>query len=253
MIDSNTTQLIAIIFFLLTLFVVAVLSRRRRQPFPVRRIAAYTLMPSFVGLSIESNQPLHVSLGSVGVGGESTLLAIASAEIAYRMAQRATIGDVSPILTLSDASALPLGQDSLRRAYQSRGFSERYRPNSVRWYPDGGRSMAFAAALSAMIADERVSANVFAGSFGPELSLMAYASQQRDLPMIAVSNQLDGQAVAFAMSDEPLIGEEIFLANAYLGTEDSPTTEAIIVDVLRWIVVLALLVGFIITLIGNGG
>lgn len=240
--DSSTTQLLSILVIVLALVVVAVLPRRR---YTLRPIQAYQDMTVFPGRMIESSKPMHLSLGSAGIGGESTLLAVASAELAYHLARRAAMGDGMPILTLSSASALPLGQDTLRRAYQSRGRIAAYKSTGVRWYPAGSRSLAFAAAVTTMMRDDEISANVLGGSYGPELSLMIDAAQRRDIPVVAVSDQLEGQAVAYALADAPLIGEEVFASESYLGDETAPTSESIAIDVLRWLTVLALLVGLI--------
>ncbi|GAB4513251.1 MAG: hypothetical protein OHK0046_13890 [Anaerolineae bacterium] len=242
---DTTTQLFSILAILAALLLTALFSRRRRTAFSLRQIAAYEVMPTFVGRAIESDRPLHISLGSAGVGGSQTILAVASAELAYAMLQRAAVSDISPIVTLSETSALPLGQDTLRRAYQSRNLLERYRPSNVRWYPAGGRSLAFAAAITVAMGDDALGANILVGSYGPELALIMESSTRRDAPVIAVSDQLEGQAVAFALSDEALIGEEVFAAGSYLKGDISQTAESAAIDALRWLVVIIILIGFI--------
>jgi hypothetical protein len=216
--------------------------RRRKTPFDLREIAAYSTMPMMVGAAIEANRPLHLSPGSAGLAGNSTLLALSSAELFYQVSQRAAISNVSPILTVSDTTAIPLGHDTLRRAYQSRNLVDRYRRGNVRWYPSGTRSLAFAAALTATMGDDNVGANFMVGSFGPELALIADAAYRRNQPLIAASDQLEGQAVAFAVSDKPLIGEEIFAAGAYLGSDAPQMGSVITQDVLRWLLIAAIVV-----------
>jgi hypothetical protein len=241
---DSTTQILTILILLLAMVVSVVVTqfvRRRRNLYTFRDIPAYRAMPMVVGEAIEANRPVHVSFGSAGIGGANTLLTLASAELLYQVAERAAIGGLSPILTVSDPTAIPLGQDTLRRAYQARDLINRYQRGSVRWYPAGERSLAFAAALTATLGDDRVSSNVLVGSFGPELALVAEASARRDRTVIATSNQLEGQAVAYAMSDQPLIGEEIFTAGAYLGESPSQIAGVVTQDVLRLLLVLAIL------------
>jgi hypothetical protein len=248
---DTTTQVLSILLILLVLIITAVLSRRRQTPFVLRPIEAYSLMPSLARRAVEADRPLHVSLGSAGLGGETTLLALASAELAYQLTRQATIGDTSPLFTTAEATALPLGQDTLRRAYQVRGRGDHFRAGSARWYPGGPRSLAYAAAITALMGDDRVSSNVMVGSYGPELALIMDASARRNLPAIAVSDQLEGQAVAYALSDEPLIGEEVFTAGAYLSGSPSQTAEPVTIDILRWLLVLAMLVGFVLAIRGG--
>jgi len=240
-VDETTVRVLSMVILLLTLVVVAVPSRRRTW---LRRIPAYDMMTSLTGLAIEANRPLHVSLGSAGIGGTQTLLALASAELAYYFSMHAAVGDVSPLITVSDTSALPIAQDALRRAHAAQGLAGSYRATAAHWYPAGTRSIAFAAAITGLMAAESVSSNVMAGSYGPELALVLNASRRRGLNSIAVSDHLEGQAVAYAMADYPLIGEEVFVAPSYL--DDDPTTShrAVAIDVLRWLLIIAMIVGF---------
>lgn len=257
---DTTTQVISVLIIVITIALTATSSiitreraRRRRSPLAVRDIPAYRAMPLLVGQAIESNRPLHLSLGSAGVGGQDTLVSLAAAELFYYVAERGTIGDMPPILTVSDASALPLAQDTLRRAYQARGRESLLSYDRVRWYPSGGRSLAFAAALTAMMVADDVSANVLTGRFGIELALMMDAAYHRRLPTIAASTQLEGQAIAYALSDEVLIGEELFAAGAYLSNNPRHSAEALTVDVLRWLLIVAMLGGLLLTLRNGGG
>lgn len=253
---DETTQVLSILIIVLVLVISVIATqfvRRRREAFPLRVIPAYDALPAAVGLSIESNRPLHLALGSSGVGGPSTLLTLAAAELFYQVAQRAAIGDVPPVLTLSASSALPLGQDTLRRAYQARGRLNQFRYSSARWYPNGARSLTYAAAITAMLGDDRVTYNLFVGSFGPELALMMEAGARRGIAGIAASDQLEGQAVAYAFSEHVLIGEEIFAGGAYLGSGASQVAETITLDILRWLLVFGLLAVMVYGLLNRGG
>ncbi len=248
---NSTTQFFTLMIVLLTMVVSIIVTqfvRRRRDFYVLRPIPAYTRLPLLVGQGIEANQPVHVSLGSAGLGGESTLLALASAELFYQVAQRSVIGGTPPILSVSDSSAVPLAQDTLRRAYTSRGMLSRYPRGSIRWYPGGGRSLAFAAALTATMAGDRVSSNVLAGSFGAELALPAETAARRGQQLIATSSQLEGQAVAYVMADEALIGEEVFAAGAYLTDKAAQIGSLSALDTLRWLLIIGILIPTIVAL-----
>jgi hypothetical protein len=242
---DSTTQVITVLILLLAMVISVIVTQfilRRRNLVTLRTIPAYAELPLRVGEAIEANRPIHISLGSAGLGGGNTLLTLASAELFYQTAQRAAIGAVPPILTVSDPTAIPLGQDMLRRAYRARNLLERYPLGSVRWYPAGARSLAFAAALTATLADDRIANNVLVGNFGPELALVTDTAARRDQGVIAASDQLEGQAVAYAMSDQPLIGEEIFTAGAYLGDSATQTGSVVTMDILRLLLILAMLI-----------
>ncbi|MBL8160986.1 MAG: hypothetical protein JNJ61_03305 [Anaerolineae bacterium] len=240
---DGTTQILTTLILLLAMVISVLVTqfiRRRRDLYVLRDIPAYRVLPGRVGEAIEANRPVHISLGSAGVGAGSTILALASAELAYQMAGRAAIGAAPPILTVADPTAIPLVQDTLRRAYAARGLVSSRR-GSVRWYPGGGRSLAFAAALTATLGDDHVATNLLVGSFGAELALVTEAAMRRDQSVIAASDQLEGQAVAFVMSDPPLIGEEVYAAAGYLGGSPAQTASVVAQDVLRLLLILAIL------------
>ncbi|MBI1281937.1 MAG: hypothetical protein GC179_27680 [Anaerolineaceae bacterium] len=251
---DNTTQFLTIVIFFLALVVTIIVTqfvRRRRSLYTLREIAAFQRLPGMIGEAIESNRPVHVSLGNAGLGGESTLVSLANAELFYQVARRAVIGTAAPIFTVGDTSALPLAQDTLRRAYASRGRVSSAPYTSARWYPGGGgHSLAFAAALTATVVDDKVGANILGGSFGTELALVGYAAARRNQSILATSDQLEGQAVAWVMSDESLIGEEVFTAGAYLGEASSQVAGVVTQDVLRWLLIFGILLPTIIAL-GN--
>lgn len=251
--DSVTVTL-GLMTLLLTLVVIVVVAqffRRRTTALALRPIPAYTVLPAFVARSVEASRPLHLSFGSAGLGDETTLLAVASAELAYQLAAQAAISDAAPIFTLTAAGAFPLAQDTLRRAYASRNLLDRYRAEHVRWYPGGERSLAFAAAITALHADDDVAADILIGSHGAEIALILDSAYRRGLPTLAFSNQPEGQAVAWALAEHALIGEEIFAAGTYLNGGSVQLAESVAVDLLRWLLILLMLMAFAVGLMQN--
>ena len=61
--------------------------------------------------------------------------------------------------------------------------------------------------------------------------------------MIGASDDLTGQAVIFANTQDALIGEELFAAGAYLGAGVSHAASLTVQDILRWFIILALMGG----------
>jgi hypothetical protein len=68
--------------------------------------------------------------------------------------------------------------------------------------------------------------------------------------LIGASDELSGQAVLFANTQDALIGEELFAAGAYLGAGASHLASLTLQDILRWFIILALLGGAAAKLIG---
>jgi hypothetical protein len=91
--------------------------------------------------------------------------------------------------------------------------------------------------------NEDVSVNIMVGHFGAEAGLLADASDRENVSVIGASDDLVGQAVLFASTQDALIGEELFATGAYLGAGPSHIASLTVQDILRWLVVLALLGG----------
>jgi len=221
----------------------------RARTINLRDLPAYDTLPGMLGETVEAGKAVHVSFGGSAVREESTLSALASAELLYQVAERVVIGDQSTLVTLSDPLTLTLAQDTLRRAYKVRGRAANYRPIRAQWYPQGPSSLAFAAAAGIAIVDEPISANVLLGRFGPELMLIAENAQRTNQRIVAQSDQIEGQAVAYAISQTPLIGEELYVGGAYLTRTPVLLGGVAALDALRAIVVvlifLAALIAFL--------
>jgi hypothetical protein len=248
---DSTVQTVSILIIVIAFATLAIGSqfvRRKRSAFPVRAIPGYQTLPDQIGLAIEKGQGLHMSLGSAGIGGSSSTAALAANELLYQITLRSSVGGTVPVTTMSDPTALPLAYGTLQAALRRRGAMPRttFDP-AVQWYAGGARSLAFAGVITGAMANERAAWNAFAGSFGPELALPLLASQRARAASLATSDQLEGQAVAWVMADQALLGEEVYAAGAYLGDNAAALGGVIAQDVLRILVVAFLVLTAIVT------
>ena len=237
--DDTTVRVYAIVFVAITAVLVYTAryfqARRPRRSNQQRGAAGFERMPGWIGQGIESGRPLHLGFGSAAVGAETTPIAAAGAEFFYHIIEASKSGDSAPLISTSSAATLPLAQDTIRRAWPGDPQWKQ-----VQWYPQGDRSIAYAAGVSAMRGVDEPAAHVLAGSFGPELALMLNSAEQLGQGTLAVSDQLDGQAVAFAMADEVLIGEQMFSAAAHLTTDTTALADARVSDVWRGLLIIGL-------------
>jgi hypothetical protein len=109
---------------------------------------------------------------------------------------------------------------------------------------------SYAAGTIATINDDNVSANVVMGDLGTESALLAEASDRENTDLIAASDNLSAQSILYAASQDPLIGEELFAAGAYVGAGASHEASLQVQDILRWLVILAILGGAALKLLG---
>jgi hypothetical protein len=141
-----------------------------------------------------------------------------------------------------------LSQDTLQAAYQSAGAEELFQPANGRL--GGLTPFSYAAAAMTVTHQEQVSTDVLIGDFGSEVALIADAAERENALLIAASNDPAAQAILFASASEPLVGEELFAAPAYIGNAPSHSASLQVQDILRWLIILALLAGAGLKMVG---
>lgn len=203
-----------------------------------------------IGLSVEDGSRLHVSIGQSSIASANSASALVGLNTVERIGMLSSASDRPPVATSGDGTLAILSQDSLHSAYRVSSLPEQYDPIQARL--TGPTPFSYVAGALPVIHDERVSTNVLVGHFGPEAALLADAAEQEDAFTLAASDSLAAQAALYVAAQEPLIGEELFAIPAYL--QASPVHQAGLraQDVLRWVVIAALIVGSIGVLLFGG-
>lgn len=249
---DSTTQFLAITVILGVLVLNAItIVVRRRGVLPMRRLRALEHLPFMMSADIESGRSTHFSMGHSAIGTDDTMLALSSADFIMLAAQSATVGDAPPIITTSATSTIPLAIDTVRRAYQLRDRLTDFQPVQARWYPQGVNSLAYAGAITALQADDKLGGNVLVGRFGAELALITFGAQRHEQAVIAGSDRLTGQAVAYAMADAAVIGEELFALPGYMSEQPHLAHRNITLDIVRGLLIAGIVGLTVITLL-NG-
>ena len=222
------------------------LSHRKKSP-TFRDIPAFTHLRQAVGRVVEDGSRLHLSLGHGALTTPQSASALAGLALLRRLADLTSAGDQPPIASSGDALLTILTQDTLQAAAKSSSQAT-FDLSSGRL--TGLTPFSYAAGAIPVIHDEKVSANVLMGNFGVEAGLLTDAAERENTFMLAGSDNLTAQAVIYASAQEPLIGEETFAAGAYIESSDLHTASLTVQDILRWLIIAAILVGSLLTLAG---
>lgn len=234
MIELGILGVSAFLLFIITLW-------KRRSPSVVRELPALVRLYRAIGLSVEDGTRLHISLGHGGLlnaRGGSALAGLAALRL---ISERTSVSDNPPVASAGDPTLGLLTQDTLQAGYEAAGVGELYVPTSGR--VTGFGPFGFAAGAMPITSNEKISANILLGHFSAEVGLLAEASERDNVTLIGASDDLAGQSILFANSQDALIGEELFAAGAYIGAGPSHMASLTVQDVLRWAIVLVLLVG----------
>jgi hypothetical protein len=231
----------AILLFVFTLI-------RRRASGVFRDINAYERLNGAVGRAVEDGTRLHISIGRGNLFTTRGGSALAGLAMIRRLSERTSLSDNPPIVTSGDASLAILSQDTLQSGYRAAGAEEQYRSTTGRL--TGLTPFAFAAGTIPITRDENVSTNIVLGDLGVESALLVEAADRENTDLIAASDNLSAQSVLYVSSQDPLIGEELFAAGAYVGAGPSHEASLQVQDVLRWLVILAILGGSAVKFLG---
>ncbi len=234
------TALLGLGFVILAaILLLAFIFIKRRSPPVFREIAALTRLRRAAGLAVEDGTRLHVSLGRGGLVSPRGAASLSALALLRQIGEQTSISDRPPVATSGDPLLAVLSQDTLKNAYRSAGVEELFQPTSGRLA--GLTPFSYAAGALTVTHQEQVSTNVLMGDFGPEVGLLTEASERENAALIAVTSDPASQSIMFASTDEPLLGEELFALPAYTGNDPAQRASLQVQDVLRWLIILALL------------
>jgi len=222
--------------------------KQKRSRIALRPIRAMQQLRRAIGLAVEDGSRLHVSIGVSSIISHSNASALVGLSTLERIGTLSSVSDRPPVVTSGDGTLAVLSQDTLHAAYRIANASDQYDPTQARLA--GPTPFSYVAGTLPVIYDERVSANILVGNFGPEVALLAEAADREDAFTLAASDSFAAQAVLYATASEPLIGEELFAVPAYLQAGPMHQAGLRAQDILRWVIIIVLLGGSLLSSLG---
>ncbi len=220
--------------------------RKRKVVF--RAIPALQRARRALGLSVEDGSRIHLSIGKASIFSPTNASALVGLSTLERVAQLSLVSDRPPVASSGEGTLTVLSQDTLQAAYRIANVPEQY--DSERGRLTGATPMSYTAGTLPVIHQERISANLFVGNFGPEAGLMAAASEHENAFSLGASDALDAQAVFYVTAEEALLGEELFAVPGYLQAGAIYQTSLRVQDILRWVVIGLMVLSAILGLAG---
>ncbi len=206
-----------------------------------RDIPAFSKLNKSLGTAVEDGSRIHFSLGAADITSSRTAASFASLGVLRQSAELSASSDKSPLATSGNAPLSILSQDSLKTAHHIAGADQQYNATSGRL--TGITPFSYVAGTIPAIYDEDISVNVLAGGFGTEVGLLSDAAERADSFTLAGTDALPAQAVLYASANETLIGEELYASGAYLNAGRTHLVSLYVQDILRWLIIGALIVG----------
>jgi hypothetical protein len=109
--------------------------------------------------------------------------------------------------------------------------------------------MAYASGVTTLYGRQPLEASQMFGAFDQELLLAGEVGAQLHVPQLVGATSTSAQPIALLAADDMLVGEEIYAAEAYLGSLPSAQARLLTQDALRSVVILAIIALFVARLI----
>ncbi len=210
-----------------------------------RDIPAFRALQMAVSDAVEAGRTVHLAMGLGGISSDTTADSLASVEVLdYLAAESATKG-LAPIVTMADATLLPVAQDALRRQYRLKRDGLVEPLPDVRWLSP--EPSAYAAGVMGLSGAEQIQASVMAGVFGDEYLLLAEAADRHSESQIGAVSDPTVLPFVYATADNMLMGEEMYAAGAYLTHKPWHMASLKAQDWVRWIVVAGIFAAVVVT------
>ncbi|MBI3538020.1 MAG: hypothetical protein HY070_10745 [Chloroflexi bacterium] len=255
-IAGEQARQLALLLLFLPLFFFSYWAIKRGAHISLRAIPAYDALKRLLAHAAEAGQPMHLALGTGGIGDQSTADTMAGLTVLEYLAERAAISATPPIVTMANPTALPVAQDFLRRAYSRQGYPEEYDPARARFIApnpaltSGGEAIAYGAGAMRLLARHGLIANVMIGRFGDEFLLLSETGAQRGITQIGGTSSERVLPFVRATVDYPLIGEEIYAGGAYLSNKPGHISSLLAQDLMRGLLVAGLILAVVLKTLG---
>jgi hypothetical protein len=234
------------LFVFLVLIIVFSTGDRKLALTNFREIKAFSSLQKAVGLAVEAGSRIHLSIGRGNVIGPQSAIAFLSLSILERINTVTATSDRPILVSAGDGAWLVLSQDTIRATSQAVDVA--FEPAQARL--TGLAPFPFAVGALDIALYEGVETNVLVGNFGGELALISDAGERSGSLNIGGTDSIPGQAIMFAATHEPLIGEEVFAGGAYMGAGVSHTASLRAQDILRWALIAIIGLGAVLKLVG---
>ncbi|MCX6828599.1 MAG: hypothetical protein NT002_04885 [candidate division Zixibacteria bacterium] len=243
---ERTAVLIFVIFFSAVIVLYTRWARMGRKLF-IRKIPGLDAVEEAVGRATEMGRPV---LFVPGIEELDSIQTVAAVSILGRIARITAQYDTPLIVPVNYPLILAAGQEVVENAYIEMGKKDAYNKDIVRYV--AGEQFALAAAINGIMIRERPAANILMGAFYAESLLLTETGNIAGSIQIAGTAEPEQLPFFICSCDYTLMGEELYAASSYLSHEPLLLGGLKGQDLIKIILVIAILVGTILTTFNIG-
>ncbi len=239
---------VSMLYFLIAFVAVFWYSARqlaRGKQLNIRSIPGLDALDEAVGRCTEMGRPVHYTFG---IGDMDANVLAAFDVLSYVSTQCARM-DTDIIVTNALGEVQMMTEEIVRSAYIAEGKADYYKPDNVRFISNV--QTAYMSAILGIFERERPGANLMMGPFFAESMMLAEAGQQIGAIQVGGTGRTIQVPFFVAACDYTLVGDELFVAGAYIGRNPARLGAVYAQDFGKWLALLITLVGVILTTLGN--
>lgn len=211
----------------------------------IRSIGGLDALDEAVGRCTEMGRPVHYTFGV----GDMDANVLASFDVlSYVSGQCARMG-TDIIVTNALGEVQMMTEEIVRAAYLNAGKADAYKPDNVRFISNV--QTAYMSAILGIFERERPGANLMLGPFFAESMMLAEAGQQIGAIQVGGTGRTIQIPFFVAACDYTLIGDELFVAGAYISRSPQRVGAIYAQDFGKWLALVLMLLGAILTTFGN--
>lgn len=233
LVKNTGVALVLLVATSIVMFVINQKAKRGIVP-KIRKIPGLDAIEEAVGRAAEMGRPVYFPIGAAEVGGAWTgghLTALSmihyTGMIAAKMGTKQLVGTISSEL-------IPMIDEVMRSAYAEGGSPELYSFEDIRWFPS---QMAYVAGTAGLYAREPAGAQIMIGSWMAECLAFCEIASRSGAFLIGGTDYRPYMPYLMATCDYALIGEEIFVASAYVSDDPQQKATIFAQDILKWITI----------------
>lgn len=240
-------------FILLLIVCAAILwrlqSARKGKVPQVRKLPQLDAIDELIGRCVEMGRPVHVSPGRGGLVDVEAPQILAGLEVMSYVARKVAQTDGKMIATVCQAEVYPVAESVVREGFIVEGKPEAYQPDMVRYLSPN--QFAYAGGILGIYSREKPAGNIYIGLFFAESLLLLEGGYLTGAMQIGgTANTLQTQFFV-ACCDYTLIGEEVFIAGAYLSRNPVRLGGLLGQDIGKMLFMALIVIGVILKAFGN--
>lgn len=220
------------------------------QTVALRQLVAFRALRRQLGMALESGRPPLFALGRGELHTTAGPVSVAGLQILQELVETSGRGQLTPQVMIGAATLLPIAQDSLRRETEE-DLVPQGGVSNFQFVADEAFPFTFAAGTGASIERKEAIASIAVGRFGQEIAIIGEAAQRSGMEQVMGSDDPAAIAISVASTENTLWGEEVFASGAYLRQTSWDLAAVRVQDILRWLLIAALLLGAIVNFAGS--